>query len=125
MNRIALSIVAVAALAFSAVACAAPDAASEPGDEPTGQTAQAQTSNGFICNATRCVCDPDSDNPVDSCSGMERVCDLLGPGMLCAPGGWCTCLITKTKLSVAAEAETNPTPPRAGTVAATATKLAP
>lgn len=124
MNRIVLSIAAVAALAFSAVACAAPEGPET--DEPTGTTAQAQTSNGFFCGPSSCHCKEGADNPVDSCDGMMRVCDLIGPGMLCAPDGWCSCKITKTATIATAE-PTPPKPPRIAPVATatTTTKLAP
>lgn len=126
MNRNTLSITAVTVLALSVMACAAPeDHELDESRELTGTTAQAQSANGFFCGPSSCHCNIDSDNPVDSCDGMIRVCDLIGPGMLCAPDGWCSCIITKTAIATAAASEptTKPRPTKIVTFGA-ATKAA-
>ena len=84
----------VAGLVLGLAACAS-QPPTEPGEGVTvEQMRQAQTSGGFICNPGGCVCDPDSDDPVDSCDGMAKFCDRIGKGMLCEPGGWCFCKVS-------------------------------
>jgi hypothetical protein len=106
MYRFALGL--AAALVSLSVACAAPsgDPDSTPTEEAAGQTQEAMTSSGFICNGGGCVCDPDSDNPIDSCDGMMDFCDRIGPGMLCEPGGWCFCKVWSATAGTASTTDT-------------------
>lgn len=125
MKRLALAALALA-LVLSSVACAAPSAGEgdteAQDDGAIAQTQQAQTSNGFICNENGCICDDDTGSPIDSCTGMERVCRALGKGSLCSPSGGCYC-----RFDAAATTGALPTAPkkpvvRAATTTASATR---
>jgi len=88
---------------LAAVACAAEkrgsgDPAMVAQVEAKAEALRQSGGHGFICGATTdggmaCVCREDAPiDDIDSCAGMERVCDWLGRGSLCNPStGWCGC----------------------------------
>ena len=91
--------------ALAAMSCAAQRRTSGSGDptmvaqiEAKAETLRQGGGHGFICGATSdgglaCVCREDApEEDIDSCAGMEKVCDWLGRGSLCNPStGWCGC----------------------------------
>jgi hypothetical protein len=60
--------------------------------------AEAKGSQGFVCavddaNRLFCVCDESaSDDNAWSCTGMEKMCGVLGTGRICDPStNFCVC----------------------------------
>ena len=92
--------VTVLALLLVSFACSrgkAPDTAGHDAATKALQAAGA-ASTGFVCAPKSdgnfvCMCIEGSTDPVWSCDGMSRFCDVFDHGDLCNPDGVCTCHI--------------------------------
>ena len=95
-----LGLVALAILAGS-LACGrgkVPDTAGHQAAVQKAIQAAGGGSTGFVCAPTVdgnfvCMCWEGESDPLLSCDGMSRFCDIFDHGDLCNPDGTCSCRI--------------------------------